>query len=383
MSMRLIRNALLAVLVAVPPVHAQTRLFVRDPNASFLDVAARRKLLASATTPRRKEAIADTKSCITAPTPAPPPRGQDIPSRYQSGSHGALNPDEHTLSLPYYRVQDVAAWGADRYLLTGDPAEANCVIKSLLPWARSHALLDYNAKDDMVVWFQSTWTVASLSLAVSVIRAAPSLNIAERDEVIAWLRAAAHKALSETRGPASGTSSNNHFFWRGLAATAAGVISQDDSLFRQGIGIYATAIGEMDPDGSFPAEMQRHELALHYQAFAIEPLVMIAELANRQGFDIYPLEEDHHRLADAVGFLHRAILDPSLVKKYAAEPQQLHPDLDPGSQLLAWVEFYRSRTHSTDWDDLLQKPFATSRLAGSATLYAAPVHETPTPPATP
>ncbi len=380
--MRHNRLLLAVALASTLSAHSQTPLRVRDPNASFVDVSARRKALASAETPRLREAIHNVKSCTASPVPAPPPRGQDIPSRYKSGSHGELNPEEHTLSEPYYRVQSVTAAGANKYLVTGDPAEASCVIRDLLPWARGHALLDYNAKDDMVVWFQSTWTVASLSLAVSVIRAEPALNQSERDEVIAWLYEAAHKAFNESRGANSGTTNNNHFFWRGLAATAAGVISQDDALFKDGIGTYATAISEIDSQGAFPLEMQRHELALHYQAFAIEPLVMIAELARRQGYDIYGLSEEHHRLSDAVDFLHRGMLDPAIVSRYTKDPQKVDPDLQPGSSLLAWVEFWSARTHSTDWTATLTKPLSDSRLAGSATLYAAPIDErAATPPA--
>ena len=365
----------LILLLAAPVARGETALVVRDPNASFLDVQARRKALQSVQTPRLHEALANLKSCTGAPMPAPPPPWRDIPSRYKSGSHGELNPQEHVLSEPYYNVQDVAAWGANRYLVTGDPQEAVCVIHALLPWAKNKALLNYNAKDDMVVWFQFTWTVASLSLSVSVIRAEPTLNTAERDQVIAWLREAAHKAVNETRGPNSGTDRNNHFFWRGLAATAAGVISKDNELFSFGLKTYATAIGEIDSRGAFPLEMERHELALHYQAFAIEPLVMIAELARRQGIDIYGLEENNHALNDAVVFLSKAMADPTLVKKYTPETQQTDPDLQAGSQLLAWIEFWNLRSPYPSWQGILQKPFYTARLGGNTTLYVAPVDE--------
>ncbi|MGA3373879.1 MAG: alginate lyase family protein [Terracidiphilus sp.] len=366
---------MLVLLLAAPMARGETPLVVRDPNASFLDVQARRKALQNVQTPRLLESLASLKSCTGAPMPAPPPPGQDIPSRYKSGSHGELNSKEHLLSEPYYNVQDVAAWGANRYLATGDPQEAACVIHALLPWARSKALLDYNAKDDMVVWFQSTWTVASLSLSVSVIRAEPTLNTAEQDEVIAWLRKAAHKAVNETRGPSSGTERNNHFFWRGLAAAAAGVISQDNELFSFGLRTYATAIGEIDSRGAFLLEMERHELALHYQAFAIEPLVMIAELARRQGIDIYGLEENKHHLSDAIAFLAQAIADPTVVKKYTPETQQIDPDLRAGSQLLAWIEFWNARFADPAWHDLLQKPYYAARLGGNTTLYVAPTDE--------
>jgi|HubBroStandDraft_1064217.scaffolds.fasta_scaffold42688_2 poly(beta-D-mannuronate) lyase len=362
-------------------VPAETPLVVKDPNASFLDVAARRQALQTAQNPLLHEAIANLKGCVGTPFPAPPPHGQDIPSRYMSGSHGALNPLEHQLSEPYYKIQDIAAQGADKYLATGDPAEANCVIQAILQWVNDKAaLLDYSAKDDEVVWFQSTWTVASLSLSVSIIRSEPALNAADRDRVIAWLRDAAHKSFSETRGPTSGTNTNNHFFWRGLAATAAGVISGDNKLFSDGLRTYSTAIGEIHSQGAFPDEMARHELAMHYQAFAIEPLVMIAELAYRQGLNIYPLEQHGHRLSDAVNFLNRAIADPSIIKKYTPEAQKLDPDFQPGSALLSWAELWTARTGDTAWQRYIDKPFFDSRLAGSTTLFAAPVQAAPAAP---
>lgn len=370
------RSRLIACLFLIFVVRAgfgETAIVVRDPNASFIDVAARRQALRNAQTPRLREALSDLKGCVGADLPTPPPSGVDIPSRYKSGSHGELNPKEHTLSQPYYRIQDVVASGADKYLATGDTKEAACVIQALLPWAQQRALMNYNAKDDMVVWFQSTWTVASLSLSVSIIRGDDKLNVADRDRVIAWLHDAAWKAVNETRGQNSATNSNNHFFWRGLTATAVGVISNDNKLFALGIRTYATAIGEIDKQGAFPAEMARHELALHYQAFAIEPLVMIAELARRQGLNIYDMEEHGRYLSDAVNFLCRALADSSIVRKYAAEDQQVDPDLRSGSALLAWTELWSTRTGDSSWQPLMGKPFFDIRIAGSTTLFAAPI----------
>jgi hypothetical protein len=367
--------ALLFLSLLATGANAATPLTVRDPNASFLDVQARRQALKNAQTPRLREAIANLQTCTGAPVPAPPAKDLRIPSRYMSGGHGELNPLEHTLSEPFYRVQDAAAFGANQYLVTGDPKEAACVINDLLPWAQAKALLDYDAKDNPQVWYQSAWSVASLSLSVSVIRAEPTLNVQDRDRVIAWLREAAHKVLSESRGPRSGTSRNNHFFWRGLAATAAGVISNDNGLFQTGIRIYDEAISEIDARGAFPLEMERHELSMHYQAFALEALVMIAELASRQGYNIFALEENHHHLSDAVAFMAKAIADPSIVKAYTPDAQQVSPDLDPGRELLSWTEFWNAHFHDPAWKDAFTKPYSSARLAGSTTLYAAPIDE--------
>ncbi len=362
-------------LVAIAP--AQSKLTVRDPNASFVNVPSRRAALADVSNPRLRDAVAavQLKSCSASPTPQPPPRGQDIPRHYLNDSHGPTNPAEHAAAAPYENVQRVAALGANRYLLTGDPAEANCVIHILLPWARSHVMLDYDAKTQRQLWYECEWTIESLALSVSVVRGEPTLNPAERDEVITWLHQATQKLLAGDSG--STTSRNNHFYFRGLAATAVGVISNDNQLFQYGLATYATAIGELSPDGSFPLEMARHEMAIHYQAFAIEPLVMIAQLALRQGYNIFPLEQNHHTLADAIAFLNRTIADPKIVKKYASEPQQLN--FTPGSSALAWLEFWNARKPSPEWAPYLTKPFFDDRLAGSTTLYAAPVASLPAP----
>jgi poly(beta-D-mannuronate) lyase len=362
---------LLALLIAslAPLAHAQAKLIVHDPNASFLNIPARRAALAeNIADPRLQQAVASIKSCSTSPIPAPPPPGQDIPPHYLHDSHGPTNPLERIASQPYEKLQRVAALGANRYLLTGDPAEAACVLHILLPWTRAHVMLNYDAKTQRQLWYESEWTIESLALSVSVIRGEPSLKPAERDEVIAWLHQATKKLLDGD--PGSVTSRNNHFFFRGLASTAVGVISNDNQLFQYGLATYATAIAELSPDGSFPLEMARHELALHYQAFAIEPLVMIAALAQRQGYNIYALEQNHRTLADAVAFLNRAIADPTLVRKYASEPQDLN--FTPGSTALAWVEFWNARNPSPAWAPYLTKPFFDDRLAGSTTLYAAP-----------
>ncbi len=377
--MRTTPVARLALLIAAsyPSIAYAQNLTVRDPNASFINVTARRASLAQAKiqvqTPRLQQALATLKSCSASPLPIPPPKFQGIPGRYYSGSHGAINPAEHEAAEPYYKVQQVAAYGANNYLVTGNPAEAACVLRILLPWARGRMLLDYDPKDDRQIWYEATWTTASLALAVSVIRAEPTLNPVERDEVIAWLHQAAEKSLASD--PHTDTSHNNHMFFRGMMATAVGIISNDSKLFQSGLAIYSEGIGELNPDGSFPLEMARHELALHYQAFAIEPLVMIAELAMRQGYNIYPLEQNHRSLADAIAFLNRAIADPSLVKKYASEPQTL--EFDPGSTLLSWVEFYNARNPSSSWAPFLTKPFFDDRLSGSTTLYAAPINSPP------
>jgi poly(beta-D-mannuronate) lyase len=117
--------------------------------------------------------------------------------------------------------------------------------------------------------------------------------------------------------------------------------------------------------------MARHENAIHYQAFALQPLVMIAQFAVRQNIDLYSYSQHGHTLKDAIIFLGRAIADPTLVRQYTADPQ--HTDFHAGD--IAELHFYIARFGSSGLPasliNLLQHPAADTRIGGSPTLLAA------------
>ena len=107
--------------------------------------------------------------------------------------------------------------------------------------------------------------------------------------MILWLDAVAHKDISFEKPTDSG---NNHHYWQGLAATSVGVAAFDDKLFKFGVRTYKEAVNDIDRNGAFPKEMARHENAIHYQGFALEPLVVIAQFAARQGIDLYGYQDE-------------------------------------------------------------------------------------------
>ncbi len=343
-------------------------LVVQDVNASFVDVAARRKELATTTNPRVLATLHTVKSCTGMQAPMPPPDSLHIPGHYLSGSHGPTDPREYEAAQPFYRIQEMTAQGADSYVARGDAREAECVLDALDPWAKARAMTGYSAHEERQFWYHAEWTVASVALSVSVIRQEPSLDQAKLKRVINWLNHAARKLKTEEDLlDATPSHHNNHHYWRGLAYTAVGVISKDDFLFRSGLSIYGEAIDALNPEGAFPAEMARHELAIHYQAFALEPLVMIAQLAWRQGYNIYATPAHGETIANGIDFLRRALGDPSIVAKYAADKQELI-DLGKGEQLLAWVEIWNQHAGKDAWGDALGKPYFIPRLGGNMTL---------------
>jgi poly(beta-D-mannuronate) lyase len=293
-----------------------------------------------------------------------------IPHHYLSGSNGPINPAESIATAPYRELNDAVSNGASRYVVTGDPAEAHCIASLLARWASANALLDYSFQESSQAWYQVEWTLSSISLSWSVVQVDASIPAAQRAAILAWMHKVTVYMFAQDPHPADSAHENNHAYWRALCAASVGILTSDDKLYRRGLAQYFRAIGQINPDGSFPLEMARHENALHYQSFALAPLVMIAELAARQGTDFYSLRVNGHTISDAVDFLVRASANPGLIKQYASEPQTF--SLFSGEKPPAWLEFWAARHPGKPWAELLTAPLADSTIGGNAPIYAAP-----------
>jgi poly(beta-D-mannuronate) lyase len=343
---------------------------IADPSASFLDVSARRAELAHASTPRVVEALSWKTGCVGSELPAPPVGRMIIPHHYLSGSYGPINPAENIATAPYRKLEDVVSNGASRYVATGDSAQAVCVANLLAQWAAANSLLDYSFQESSQAEYQVEWTLSSISLAWSIVQTDPAIPSPQRAAILGWMHKVTEYMLDQDPHPGEPAHENNHSYWRALGATSVGILTSDDKLYRRGLAQYVRAIGQINPDGSFPLEMVRHENAIHYQSFALAPLVMIAELARRQGVDLYNLRVNGHTIADAVDFLVRASANPGLVRQYASEPQTF--SLFSGERPPAWTEFWAARHRGKPWSDILTAPLVDSTIGGNATLYAAP-----------
>ena len=341
---------------------------IRDPKASFLDVAARRTFLQAATDPRIQAAVAQLPSCVALP-PVEPPRGtMEIPKHYLQDSHGPTNPSEAAATRVYSAFEKRIAAGMNRYVVSGSEAEARCALDQLDQWAQARALLNYDRQDSPQAWYQVEWTLSAAGTTDSVLVSDTSLDAIEQQRVTKWLDTAVRHDISFER---PGDVQNNHHYWRALAATAVGVTASDGTLFHFGIGTYKEAIDDIDRNGAFPKEMARHERALHYQMFAIDPLIMIAEFASRQGIDLYSYSSHRRTLRDAILFFGRSLGDPSLIRAYTPEEQVT----DFGHTDFATLEFYIARFGAVGLPPALLAalagPTSFNWIGGSATLLAA------------
>jgi poly(beta-D-mannuronate) lyase len=344
--------------------HATT---ISDPKASYIDVRQRHRQLTQTKDPRTTLAIASLKLCTKLPTVQPPTGRMIIPPHYLSGSHGPTNPAEAEATRAYYSFENRVTAGMNQWLVTSSADEARCAQQQIDAWAKAGALLDYDPKESSQAWYQIEWTLSSIAISESVLINERSLDPALVKRDIQWMNKVAHRTVDFDKG---GNQTNNHHYWRGLAAIATGVISSDNDLFNWGIGVYKQAIDELDQRGALPQEMARHERAIHYQSFALQPLVPLAEFAERQHIPLYQYRSPTGRTVfDAVSFLGEALADPQIIKAYTPD-EQLADDL--GADFFSFAEFYSHHIDSAHIPDSilkgLKQPTFATRIGGSTTV---------------
>lgn len=362
-SIPMLWASLLVQPLAAPAQH------VRNPHASLVNVAARQAELKSTPDPLLLEAIRSLRSCIALPPVAVPEGPMEIPHHYMSGSSGPINPAEAAATRVYAAFEHRITAGMNQYLATGNHAEAACALGQLDDWAKAHALLNYTRQDSSQAWYQVEWTLSSAAITESVLVNDASLDPTEQKRVIDWLDAVAHKDISFEKPT---DTNNNHHYWRGLAATATGIVASDDALYRFGIQTYVDAIADIDARGAFPKEMARHENAIHYQGFALQPLVLIAEFVTRQGIPLYDYKANGRTLRDAIDFFGQAVADPTLVKPYTSDEQKTGFSGGDFADFAFFTVRFGDAGLPPAIIDALKHPTTATRLGGCTTLLAGP-----------
>ena len=133
-------------------------------------------------------------------------------------------------------------------------------------------------------------------------------------------------------------------YWAGLSVAASGIATGDMKDFKWGLAAYRMGVEAIKPDGSLDAEMARRSMALHYQLYALGPLILLAELGESNGIDLYA--ERGGAIHKLVAFDVAALNDPSSIAKRTGEGQNITP---PYSGLeIGWAVPYIARFPSAD-----------------------------------
>ncbi len=302
---------------------------------------------------------------LAADCPAPPAAARDLDlARYYADEKGttvdpAAEARLRAATEPLTAFLGFVASKADRaWQQRSSPVEtAACGLAWIEAWARAGAYMGTMSSKQAEA--QRRWDLAGIALAYLKLKRFATTE--QRQIVEPWLVALADKARAAFDEP--GVKRNNHWYWMGLAFGATGVASGSDRHWQQARSIMQDAARDIGPDGILPLEMARGTRALHYHAFALMPLVTLAELAAARGEDWYALND---------GALHRLVrrtldglADPGGFERLAGVTQERPVRTSSG-----WLTSYQERFRARVLNDRVRVPAAHRWLGGDVTVLA-------------
>jgi poly(beta-D-mannuronate) lyase len=245
-----------------------------------------------------------------------------------------------------------AGLAADAWLSKGSRAAAACVYSLLTAAAKADAWDEKMPKNTGV--YMQKRVLSGTALAYLKVRTSGMGTAAQDAQIQKWFGLVATQVRayfdSGRKNPETDAWSN-HMYWAGLAVAAAGIANNDPDAFLWGLSTYKMGIHAIRPDGTLDHEMARGRMALHYQLYALQALVMLAELGHANGFDLYAEREGAiHRL---VKFDVAAMKDPSLIAKRTGEEQDI---AQPFSGMdIGWAVPYVQRFPNADLSAMIAK----------------------------
>lgn len=273
---------------------------------------------------------------------APPPavKDLDIPRFYGDAKGTVIDPKQKALHdaavAPLTEFLREVTNGADRAVRQMRPGAqadaAACALSWLETWAAADAFLGRMAQDQAE--YQRKWDLAGAALAYLKLR--PFASAAQRATIEPWLMRFADAARGFFDDPKH--KRNNHWYWLGLAVGATALATDSDRHWRLAQAIMADAARDIGADGTLALEIARGGRAIHYHAFAVMPLVVLAELGAARGQDWYGLDDGAlHRLIDVTL---KGLADPALFDRLAGVPQQRPVTHIAGA---GWLQLYAAR----------------------------------------
>jgi poly(beta-D-mannuronate) lyase len=236
-------------------------------------------------------------------------------------------------------ISDLARTSNAAQTATGDAATlaADCVLDHLAAWAAADALSDLKTETAQM---SVPARVGGMAFAYANALPFATDDPARRAVIDGWLRARALQTIAffDAYAPPR-VNRNNLRAWAALAVARIG-LTLDDAQFIAWADISTRLVAcTVSADGSLPMEMQRGELALHYQIHAVGPLVMTAALLQDSGAGLF--DSCDRAIPRAVSFTLLALKDPTIVEPLAGEVQSFakgHEKLDAFE--VAWAQAY-------------------------------------------
>ena len=230
-----------------------------------------------------------------------------------------------------------------------------CALTWMEAWAKGEAWL--GKMETKQAEYQRKWDLAGMALAYIKVRRFASPE--QRAVIEPWLQKFADtaRAFFDDRE----RKRNNHWYWLGLALGATAIATDSPKHWEMARGIMQDAAADIAPDGSLVQELERKGRALHYHAFAVTPLVVLAELARTKGEDWYTFSDGAlHRLA---ALTIAGLADTKLFEELAKSEQD--DATRPGA---GWYQLYNARFPERVKHRLADIPEGHRWLGGSVTV---------------
>jgi poly(beta-D-mannuronate) lyase len=262
--------------------------------------------------------VAQTDIAYACPTPPPFANTVDVGS-YYTDSHASVIDQQKLAAFQKgseapMHLSQATTLAADAYLDKGSRAAALCAY-SLLDAAAKAQAWSGKMPGYQSVYIQN-WLLSGVAISYLKVRNSGVGTPAQDTEIQKWLGAMAVRVGEYFDAEVKRLGSdgeNNHLYWAGLAVAAAGIAGNDREAFDWGMTAYRMGVEAIQPDGTLTAEMDRGQMAMHYHLYALAPLIILAELGEANGLDLYAEENGAiHRL---VKFCTAALEDPTIVQK--------------------------------------------------------------------
>lgn len=304
------------------------------------------------------------------PCPRPPEpftEALDFRSKYEGSgkSRDTLNPVANMrYKMATRSIQELEGGLSDmtdRHV-RGQAGAAACALEWMQAWARAEALL---GEANMTGKAVRKWTLAAVAFNFLKIKDAPGLDPIQLEQVRGWMTRIAHVVIDEHEGIPP-EKINNHYYWAAAAVGAAGIATQQRELLDWGMDGYRNSVRDIDADGVLPREMGRRSRALSYHIYALQPLVMLAEIGRVNGVDLY--SERGCALCRLVKRVTEGLRDPAFFEQRTGARQVIEEN--PDGRAMVWVAIL-SRACPEDERLRLMKtkyqPFSGRRLGGNLT----------------
>jgi hypothetical protein len=163
-------------------------------------------------------------------------------------------------------------------------------------------------------------TIRPIAFYVGALRDAGIIRLSDNDAVDSWML---RRVVDYNNVPAQLTSvaAQNLVLYSVLAKLTVSIaVGKPREAINEAKLLFKLYLDNARADGSFPTETRRGISALKYSNMATGGLVMLAEISELAGVNLYNYSSsagvDIHR---AVGFVAKAILDESIISGYANE----------------------------------------------------------------